>query len=394
MSSPFGERAVAEALRYRNALIKVLSPNDVGATRSHQAGFLLPASAWQMYTPFPPESGRLDKHEASVTWQDGRVTHSVITWYSSKKEYRLTGEMSGEFPWRTDEETGSLFVLIRKSKHEYLAFVLDQDDDIQDLQSSLRIELPAGRAGRTWAAYRGGREEVAETADQCVARKFRRFAESLTIFPSGDDFSQKTITTLRECLTGFGRLSSDTRLIRCMDAEYQLFRLAERVICGPQVSQLFRDIDEFLNVANTMLNRRKSRAGRSLENHVEQVLRDSRIPFEMRPGIEGEPDIVIPGRAEYDDSTFPAEKLFVVGVKMTCKDRWRQVIAEAPRVRRKHLLTLQKTISAKQLQKISEANVSLVVPQPLQNDYPASHRGQLLNVESFIRTVKSALGTR
>ncbi len=66
-------------------------------------------------------------------------------------------------------------------------------------------------------------------------------------------------------------------------------------------------------------------------NHVEYVLKESGIPHEMRPDIDGKPDVIIPDREAYYNSSYPLDKLWVVGIKTTCKDRWRQVLNEGQR---------------------------------------------------------------
>lgn len=388
MSSPYGEMAISDALRYGSALLKVLSRNDVGATGSNQAGYLLPVGGWDLFTPHGPIPGRLDKHKVHITWQDGRTTTSVITWYSSKKEYRLTGGMSGDFPWRTDDDLGSLLVLVRRDIDDFCAYVLDSDDDIQEIQTALGVELPAGQV---WTAYRAGREETPESADECISRRFREFVASLGAFPAGQVFSQTTVNALRACCGAFASWSADTRLIQCIDAEYRLFRLAERQICGPQICRLFADIDDFLKTASSVMNRRKSRAGRSLENHVEMILKEAGIPFDMRPQVEGAPDILIPGKAEYENQKYPVSRLFTVGIKTTCKDRWRQVVKEAPRVRSKHIVTLQKSVSCTQLELMRKAHVRLVVPKPLHKDYPRASTAPILDVGEFIDGIRCAL---
>jgi hypothetical protein len=137
----------------------------------------------------------------------------------------------------------------------------------------------------------------------------------------------------------------------------------------------------------------KARAGRSFENHVEYLLKEAGIPHKMRPslGADGEPDIVIPDEKAYFDPNWPEKKLFIVGLKTTCKDRWRQVLDEGRRVRTKHILTLQQGISSAQLQKMRTAKVTLVVPQPLHSKFPKAHQADLLNVENFIQTVRQRL---
>jgi len=139
------------------------------------------------------------------------------------------------------------------------------------------------------------------------------------------------------------------------------------------------------------MNRRKARAGMAMENHVEHLLRNANIPFEMRPKIGGEPDVIIPSKAAYDDPQYPTGKLFMLGVKTTCKDRWRQVLHEADRVSAKHLLTLQPGVSSNQLALMSAAKVKLIVPQRLHRMYPVKGKAGLMNVQQFIQSVRQTL---
>jgi hypothetical protein len=84
-------------------------------------------------------------------------------------------------------------------------------------------------------------------------------------------------------------------------------------------------------------------------------------------------------------------KLFAVGVKRTCKDRWRQVLKEAPRIERKHILTIQAGVSANQLEEMTSHSVTLVVPKSLHKEYPPPWRPELVTVDGFVETVRSAL---
>ncbi|MHB8653430.1 MAG: type II restriction endonuclease [Terriglobia bacterium] len=179
--------------------------------------------------------------------------------------------------------------------------------------------------------------------------------------------------------------------MKCCESEYQLFRRAERQICQGQIVRLFRDIDDFLQTASSIMNRRKSRAGRSLENHVHHLLAQARIAHEMRPpDVDGTPDKVIPNSRAYLDRSYPDDKLFIVGVKTTCKDRWRQVLNEGKRVRRKYILTIQQGISRNQLREMRGSDVTLIVPKPLHKEYPPGVM-RILSVERFIGQVKRQL---
>jgi type II restriction enzyme len=389
MISPYCERAIEDALHYGNALLKFISPNNAGLTGSHECGFYLPISVWEMYTPHPPVKGRNDKHPVSILWQDGRTTQSVITWYGAKKhEYRLT-RFGKDFPFLNEDVVGDLLVLIAKSRDEFLAYVLDFDEDIEDIQSALGVE-----AFEEWGAYRDGVPQKVETEDDCLDRKIREFSAALTDFPTGAVFSETTRAILAECMKKYPELAADEALMRAYQTEYQLFQSVERLVCQNEVSgRLFKGIDDFIKTAASIMNRRKARAGRSFENHVEYLLTHAGIPHKMRPslGQDGKPDIIIPNEQAYFDATFPKEKLFIVGLKTTCKDRWRQVLNEAPKHKSKHIVTLQQGISSAQLVEMHTAGVSLVVPKSLHKSFPKEHTINLLSVESFIQTVKQQL---
>src|ERR1700687_166348 len=388
MPSPLAEKAIEEAQQVGKAILKFISANDCGLTGSHQAGFYLPKSAWELYAPFAPEKGKLEKSKVRITWQGGeRVPDSVVTWYGQKTrdEYRLTSFGKG-FPYLIDDSVGDLLVLIPQDLHNFLAYIIDLPEDIEDIQAALGVE-----AIGTWVVYEGAKEPPPQSPEDCIDKQFRAFAQGLVAFPAGNLFSEKTRDAMIQCVNDFGKKPSDDRLMDLMKAEYRLFRLVERQICLPEVRRLFKDIDDFLKTAATLMNRRKSRAGRSMKNHVEYLLKDAKIPFDAHPQIDGDPDIVIPGKAAYDDPKFPAGKLFVVGVKTTCKDRWRQVTQEAPRIEWKHLITIQEGVSAKQLKQMHQHKVTLVVPQKLHSRYPQVKGVHLLDMEAFIRAVRKGL---
>jgi hypothetical protein len=386
MLSPFCERAIESAIRYGNALLKFISPNDVGLTGGHQCGFYLPKTAYKMFTPHPPSKGENSKHQVKIEWQDDITTESVVTWYGigTRSEYRLT-RFGRDFPFLAADTVGDLLVLIPKTETEFLAYVLDLDEDIEEIQAALGVEVI-----ESWGVYQDGVPQT-ETEDNCVDRHFRRFAEALTDFPAGSVFSNATRQALRDCVRRFAIMSVDDVLMTSMDAEYQLFRLVERQVCQAEIVRVKKDVDDFLRTASSIMNRRKARAGRSLENHVEYLLRDARIPHEMRPKIDGKPDIVIPSRDAYYDSSYPLEKLFIVGVKTTCKDRWRQVLNEGKRVPDKHILTIQQGISTNQLNEMHTASVTLIVPKQLHKDYPSRRNITLLNLQEFISNVRTRL---
>jgi hypothetical protein len=386
--SPICEIAIAESLKAGNALLKFISPNDAGITGTHQCGFYLPKPVWEMYASFGPEKGRNDEAEVTINWQeDQRITNSRVKWYGkgTRSEYRLT-RFGKDFPFLTSESVGDLLVLIPESYENFKAYVLDNDEDIDDVQAALGLEITG-----FWAAYADGKPRV-ETEIQCIEGRFRRFVENLEEFPTGNAFSQEALEALLECVDRFNHLTADKTLVRCVDAEYKLYRLAERQICQGEIVRVFKDVDDFLATASSIMNRRKSRAGRSLENHFDYLLRRAEIPHAIRPNeVDGKPDIIIPSVEAYRDKRYPTNRLFMVGVKTTCKDRWRQVLNEAKRIKDKHILTIQQGISKRQLRDMKEDGVQLIVPAEFHKQYPRKSEMKLLKVDEFVDLVRRRL---
>ena len=386
MPSPLVERTVIDALDHGNALLKFISPNDTGLTGGHQCGYYLPKGAWRTFTPHAPEKGKNHESIVDVLWQDGQRTESCIKWYGvgTRSEYRMT-RFGRDFPCLTPDNVGNLLVLIRTGKSSFNGYVLDKVDDIDEIQASLGVEI----FGK-WSLYKGPARQY-ETTDDCIHSQFISFLETLKNFPDTLTISNLTLSAIKKCLKDFSTKTPDSRLMLLMEKEYYLFRMVEKKLCQNEISSGFKSVDDFLHTASRIMNRRKSRAGRALENHVGYLLRDACIPFDARPSVDGEPDILIPGKNHYKDLGWPDHRLFVVGVKTTCKDRWRQVLNEARRVRQKHILTVQQGISAKQLEEMRDSSVTLIVPQALHSMYPAVDGMKLLNINEFFGNVRRAL---
>ena len=388
MASHLAERAIEDALTHGRALIKFISANDVGATGGHQYGFYLPKAPWRMLTPHAPVKGSNKKSSLDVLWPDGRITKSTVTWYGvgTRSEYRLTG-FQKDFPYLDRDSVGSLLVIVPVSHANFIAHVLDTDDDIADVQAALGLEVID-----RWGIYDKDGKSEAEDPQECIERRFRDFIAKLDGWPKTAVMSESAREVLYKCIRDFAKKPADTRLVEYMDREYRLFQMVERQLCGPEIGRPFASVDDFVRTASSIMNRRKSRAGWSLENHVAALLTEAKIPFSARAAeIEGEPDLVIPSMQAYKDAKFPTEKLCMVGVKTTCKDRWRQVLREGKRIETKHILTMQRGISAKQLIEMKEANVRLIVPKEVQKDYPKVSGVKLLQVDEFIEYAKKLL---
>lgn len=237
--------------------------------------------------------------------------------------------------------------------------------------------------------YKAGKLPAVESENECINRNFRMFTTSVQEFPSTATFAEEVRRVVGDCVRAFSKSPADDRLMRCLAEEYDLFRMVERKLCQNEIVRLLKDVDDFPQTAARVMNRRKARAGRSLERHFEHLLQELRIPFAAQPRIDGnvQPDILIPSKHAYEDLNYPVAKLIIIGVKTTCKDRWRQVLSEGRRVPLKHILTIQPGISGNQLQQMNECNVRLIVPRKLHKEYPADAKIVISDVETFVSSV-------
>lgn len=182
----------------------------------------------------------------------------------------------------------------------------------------------------------------------------------------------------------------DETLLAWMEREEILYRTLEKHIIGERLSRGFGDVDNFFKFSLSAQNRRKARAGKALENHVEQLLIDHKIRYDRNKITENnsKPDFIFPGIVEYHDCSYDASLLTMLGVKSTCKDRWRQVLTEAGRIKEKHLLTLEAAISENQTEEMKFNKLHLVVPRSLFPTFSLKQQNWLIDVSTFFGLVK------
>jgi len=213
-------------------------------------------------------------------------------------------------------------------------------------------------------------------------------------FPKTAEFSDLARLTLPEVRA---EDDPDAALIAWLDHEEALFRRLERKIVSSRIEAGFvddsgTDVDGFISFSLSVQNRRKSRMGHSLENHLAAVLRahDIRHVRGAMTEHKHKPDFLFPDLETYQAA--PAEgdaRLTMLGAKSTCKDRWRQVLAEAEKISRKHLLTLEPGISEPQTDQMEASSLQLVVPAPVHRSYTDAQRGWLWSVGDFIGEVRA-----
>jgi hypothetical protein len=384
--------------------VKRLSGNDTLANGSHQAGPYIPKDF--LFRIFPslnrPTVLNPDLWVEFDIDSHSERRHIRIIWYNNKlhgktrNEARLTNFGGSRSALLDPENTGSLAVF---------AFALDDSgvahechiwvckDLIEEALVEDRIGPVEPGTWTIWSAsgvvQRLPSIEKPSPKASCWLGAADIPKTWLKTFPSGLEIIHKAI----EISPAAGMLA-DLRLLQRRACEYEIFKSLEEAVELPSIKKGFSNVDEFISKAQTILQRRKARSGRSLELHMKEIFREEGLieghDFSHQPESESgkKPDFLFPSESSYRDSGFVSDRLRMLAVKTTCKDRWRQILNEADRVREKHLLTLQDGISENQFREMTTAGVRLVVPQPLVALYPKNVKPHLLTINSFIDSIR------
>ncbi len=380
-------RTIQSVQTYDISYCKFLSANDTKSTGAHQSGYLVSKSAWQMFLNQEPKKGQNIKVNIRIKWQDDFETHSTFTYYgSAKNEFRLTN-FGRHFPFREEKNTGDLFVLCKVNEDYFKAYILSHDEEIDDFLAAVNIS-----SNQTNAIIPS---QFQQTDEEKLSGCFYLFLKSIE---SGFPTTIELAKNARNCYNISYQITKeviksnpDKEIVNWLDAEYQLFKVIENDRYSLKIKTPFASVEEFIKTANTLLQRRKSRAGTSLEHHLAEVFRTFDLTFSTQSVTEAnkKPDFLFPGIEAYLSSSFDHTKLFMLASKTTCKDRWRQVLNEADRIKVKHLFTLQQGISKNQLEEMYRSNVCLVVPAQYLKSFPKEFRNNILTLDSFIREVEA-----
>lgn len=390
MSASHGGQAIRSVLMSIQGFCKFLSANDTGATGGHQSGILISKSALEMlFTKHQLKQERIEKRSIKITWQDDLITESNFTYYESKSELRITKFGRG-FSFLRPEQTGALFVLTKQSQGDYSGYFLETDEEIEEFLNTFGISPT-----ETNRLIDMGRVQP-KMQEKLEIRQF--INELLEDFPTSDIMSS-TARTIQNTIYNHAEsiiANPDVKIIDWTNMEYTLFRELEYARYGEIITKGFQSVDEFVKVANIVLNRRKSRAGKSLEHHLSAIFDENEVEYTAQAITEGnkKPDFIFPSQEAYHNLSFSIDYLISLAAKTTCKDRWRQVINEANRLRYKpkYLCTLQQGISGAQMDEMQEENVILVVPKPYIKTYPIDRQERIWTLARFVKYVKAVEG--
>lgn len=382
--------------------LKRLSANDTQHSGSHQAGPYIPRHV--MFRLFPVLDRPDEKNpdcEFDLTTESTSAPHTVkarAVWYNNKlrdnpeggrNEVRITRLGGASSPLLDVENTGALAIFAFQ--------VVDQQGTARRCRVRICTDGEDDVVEALWGPVDPGQWRLVDfdssidipRSDASCWLQPEDIPEAwLENYPSGEEVVRKAVEMLRSA-----EATVDKRLIERRRCEFEIFQSLEEAVELPIVRRGFQDLTAFIQRANTILQRRKSRSGRSLELHVKTILEEEDLEdgrhFSYQATSEAGklPDFLFPSAAAYGDLGFPSDRLRMLAVKTTCRDRWRQVLDEAARIRTKHLFTLQEGVSPNQYRQMRDAGIRLVVPASVRRAYSRDLRREILSLEDFIEEV-------
>jgi hypothetical protein len=335
------------------------------------------------------------KSSCNLTWYDARENHPTRT------EYRLYYQSAFSLEYA---EAGDLLVLC-KCKTDNLVVFIAENGSTKESQLVWLFNLNTEKLFQKLDI-----KQIEENSKSELSYLSNLILEEIGIDISDNLVEDKYLETIKQqfpkgfpttrIFSAFARKSSmvqdsssdpDNTIIHWMEHEEILFRTFEKFLLEEKISRRFSDVEDFISFSLSVQNRRKSRAGKAFENHMFQIFMDSKVrfSFNQKTELKSRPDFIFPGIKEYFDSAYPVDSLYMLAAKKSCKDRWRQVLAEAHRIPRKHLITLEPGISQDQTDEMISKNLQLVLPKGIFPSYTGKQQSYLMTLGNFIGLVKS-----
>lgn len=341
---------------------------------------------------------------ANVTWYDARENNPMRS-----AEYRFYYGSQADLVMNCAKSGDSIFIFQLLDR----SFMLVVCEEFSRAESMLKWALSVDNIGNKFIAYStlierperysSGISEIfarlgifPHLQDGGLAGAVREAFPDLTVWPTGREVARFAWTYMPDVS---GSDDPDEALVHWLDLEYRAFRLIEEDRIRRSVEEMHEDDDivgRFLQLSLSVQNRRKSRAGRSLEYHFERILIENSVPFSAQAVTELKKtvDFMIPSAGAYHDLDFPKSELVSVACKTTLKDRWRQVLSESRRIDRPYLLTTDISISNDQLLEIRDSNVALVLPKAVRETYGSVGSLNTFSIAEFLELSTVTLAKR
>lgn len=392
------ENLVARSSRL---FLKKLSRNDTSWAdgHGHQNGFYVPHEIREAGF-FPELKQREDKPHIfmaacpSIWPQTGELKPTSLRHYSNKgHEAHFTVPPKELFEGLTPASwlLGGIFRSPESEAHHWFVVIDSDSADAEILETTLDIgadfhfvELEPGQLLHASRLRRDEADELVELITLALRTgSLPALLAGHARIPSPDQLS---LQARQEYLSSQYVRSLDPFKINrpgdaimkiSRDIEYSIYRRYElRHRATEIVSLLHSDSDLVSAVVRgfpaldrlflSASQQRKSRAGRSFENHLAAMLADGKIRFEEQAVLGGRrPDFVLPDKRTISASASRNYlDAMILSAKTTLRERWKQVTHERFNCAI-FLATVDDRVSRQALDDLANAEITLVVPESL-----------------------------
>jgi hypothetical protein len=377
--------------------VKILRGNDTLLNDTNQAGpYVSRRIVFDLFPSFELHARENRSATIPVRVDSHGIAHDLnVRWWGLKKsEAHLTGWGGRRSPVLDPEATGSILVMAFRQPERrdaeacrvWLCSSVEEEDEVQERVGPVEpgVLLLYDASGSALAVPSNGPAD-----SPCTLTDAELPAEWRLEFPTAAEVVAAAVARLPTVV----RQPPDERLVKRRDCEYQLFRSIEQKVVLPRIRSGFTTVDLFVDYANSVTNRRKSRSGASLGLQTSRIFTEEQLSHSYDRISEGNkrPDFLFPSAEAYQGAT-SSDRIAVLAAKTTCKDRWRQILNEADKIPVKHLLTLQEGISLNQFEEMEQAGVVLVVPSRLHRAFHEHIVPKLVSVTQFIEQTKERCG--
>ncbi|SAE95704.1 Type-2 restriction enzyme EcoRII [Enterobacter hormaechei] len=305
--------------------IKRLSANDTGATGGHQVGLYISSDIAEKLLPSINNTQELNPsvfltaHVSSHEYPDSEaraIYYNNRFFGGTRNERRITRWGRGS-PLQDPENTGALTLLAFKQDEqggdssEVNIWVCVNPDEENIIESVIGEVIPGTLLFGPSSEILGG----LSLQHVPVNHKYNIPDAWKQQFPSGSEIIQYAGGHYAK-----NSNDPDEQLIDRRRIEYDIFLLVEEFHVLDIIRKGFGSVDEFIALANSVSNRRKSRAGKSLELHLEHLFVEHGLRhFATQAVTEGnkKPDFLFPSAEAYHDIGYPEENLRMLAVKTT-----------------------------------------------------------------------------
>lgn len=397
--------------------LKKLSRNDCvwadGPENGHQNGAYIPVEVQK--SGFFPELENVNKARThifettiNIIWPDtGELSNSRLAHYSNKgSEVHFTRVPKHLF----SSLTPASFLLGGKlnsslSGAKYWFIVVDSASEEAEILESI-LNLDADFHYGIYEAKQVKKVSSDETEnlinlilDHIKKNTLKQFIASVSSLPSPQALAKEAqkIYLKKNGLTSLNpyeiKAPGDAIMQISRDIEYILYKQAELKHRAAEVINIVLSnknpvtavVKEFAKLDAIFLSasqHRKSRAGLSFEQHIEQVLKDGKIKFQAQAVTGGRrPDFILPDKEKLDSPSRKYEDALIISAKTTLRERWKQVTHEKFNCAL-FLATVDDRVSAEAIEDMNKKGIQLIVPESLKKSKKTYYSGKS-NVITF-----------